>query len=50
MKTDYAIEVSNLTKKYGELVAVDHINDRLITECFVVSTTLFIERELFKIL
>ncbi len=26
MQAEYAIEVSNLTKKYGELVAVDHIN------------------------
>lgn len=26
MQTEYAIEVSNLTKKYGDLVAVDHID------------------------
>jgi len=26
MQTDYAIEVLNLTKKYGDLVAVDHVN------------------------
>jgi ABC-2 type transport system ATP-binding protein len=26
MQSEYAIEVTNLTKKYGDLVAVDHIN------------------------
>jgi len=26
VQTEYAVEVSNLTKKYGDLVAVDHIN------------------------
>ena len=26
VQTEYAVEVSNLTKKYGDLVAVDHVN------------------------